>query len=289
MIKERSQIFSSFLLGIIICFYCTSASIAQTSRNNDPAFWTDDIQFDIATNQTFFKSYDSINSIVIGYKDLKPYYILLNFKNDPLGKNTEHFDLTFEGDLWLLKEAYPCIEVLDLHSDEFNSNASLGIEKIQRIKSITIERKKLQLSLFNATISSVTRDVLIENIWARPARYVGGTKELEKILSSISRPKLSKNDVDSVFLFKVKISKKGNVEEVDPVFDNKSSYTIALQKKLSEKNTSYFGDGTSKWKAAMRENISRPMNSILKIYVKRSQNGQLTIEIPTVLRNWTGN
>jgi hypothetical protein len=31
------------------------------------------------------------------------------------------------------------------------------------------------------------------------------------------------------------------------------------------------------------------MNSILKIYVKRGQNGQITIKIPTVLRNWTGN
>lgn len=289
MIKETLQIFSSFLLGIIICFYFTSASIAQTSRNNDPAFWTDDIQFDIATNQAFFKSYDSINSIIIGYKDLKPYYVLLNFKNDSLGEKTEHFDLTFEGDLWLLKKAYPSIEVLDLQSDLFNSNASLGIEKIQRIKSITIERKKLQLSLFNATISSTTRDYLIENIWARPATYVGGTKELEKNLSSISPPNLSKNEVDSVFLFKVKISKKGNLEEVEPVYGNKSSYSKALQKKLSEKNTSYFGDGTSKWKAAMRVNVSRPMNSILKIYVKRSQNGQIRIKIPTVLRNWTGN
>lgn len=289
MIKETSRIFSSFLLGIIICFYCTSTSIAQTSRNNDPAFWTDDIQFDIATNQTFFKTYDSINSILIGYKDLKPYYILLNFKNDSLGEKTEHFDLTFEGDLWLLKKAYPSIKVLDLESDVFNSGASLGIEKIQRIKSITIERNKLQLSLFNANISSATRDYLIENIWARPATYVGGTKELEKILSSINSPKLSKNDVDSVFLFKIKISKKGALEEVEPVYGNNSSYSKVLQKKLSEKNTNYLGDGTSKWKAAMRVNVSRPMNSILKIYVKRSQNGQITIKIPTVLRNWTGN
>jgi len=289
MIEETSRIFSSFLLGIIICFYCTSKSIAQTSRNNDPAFWTDDIQFDIATNQTFFKSYDWINSIVLGYKDLKPYYILLNFKNDSLGTKTEHFDLTFEGDLWLLKKAYPSIEVLDLQSDEFNSNASLGIEKIQRIKSITIERKKLHLSLFSATISSGTRDYLTENVWAFAARYVGGTKELEKNLSSISRPELSKNDVDSVFLFKVKISKEGDLEEVEPIYGNKSSYSKALQKKLSEKNTNYFGDGTSKWKAAMRGNVSRPLNSILKIYAKRSQNGQITIKTPTVLRNWTGN
>ncbi|MDF2516708.1 MAG: hypothetical protein K0R59_2004 [Sphingobacterium sp.] len=217
MIKEISRVFSSFLLGIIICFYCTSTSIAQTSRSNDPSSWTDDIQFNIATNQTFFKTYDSINSIVIGYKDLKPYYILLNFENDSLCEKTEHFDLTFEGDLWLLKKAYPSIEVLDLQSDVFNSNVGLGIEKIQRIKSITIERKKLQISLFNSTISSSIRDYLTENVWARPATYIGGTKELEKNLSSISSPKPSKNDVDSVFLFKVKISKEGNVEGVVPI------------------------------------------------------------------------
>lgn len=287
MIKEISRVFSSFLLGIIICFYCTSMSIAQTSYNNSSS-WTEDIPFNIATNQTFFKTYDSINSIFMGYKDLKPYYILLKFENDSFGERNEHFDLTFQGDLWLLKKVYPSIEVLDLQSDVFNSNVGLGIEKIQRIKSITIERKKLQITLFNNTISSDTRDDLTENVWAFPARYIGGTKELERNLSSISPPKLSKNEVDSVFLFKVKISKKGNLEEVEPVYGNKSSYSKVLQKKLSEKNTNYFSDGSPKWKAAIRYNVSRPMNSILKIYVKRSHDGQITIKIPTVLRNWTG-
>lgn len=288
MIKEISRAFSSFLLGIILCCYCPFMSIAQTSHNN-PSSWTEDMQFNIATNQTFFKTYDSINSIIIGYKDLKPYYILLKFENDSFGEKTEHFDLTFEGDLWLLKKAYPSIEVLDLQSDVFNSNVGLGIEKIQRIKSITIERKKIQITLFNNTISSDTRDDLTENVWAFPATYIGGTKVLERNLSSISSPMPSKNDVDSVFLFKVKISKKGDVEEVEPVQGDKSSYSKVLQKKLSEKNTNYFSDGSPKWKAAIRYNVSRPMNSILKIYIKRSHDGQITIRIPTVLRNWTGN
>lgn len=81
MIKEISRVFSSFLLGIILCCYCPFVSIAQTNHNN-PSSWTKDMQFNIATNQTFFKTYDLINSIFIGYKDLKPYYILLKFEND---------------------------------------------------------------------------------------------------------------------------------------------------------------------------------------------------------------
>lgn len=72
----------------------------------------------------------------------------------------------------------------------------------------------------------------------------------------------------SLGIFKVRIDKKGIFKESELLFGRESSFSRLINKILSDRETFFFKDGTSKFLPAIRLNTATPFETNLKIYIR---------------------
>ena len=130
-----------------------------------------------------------------------------------------------------------------------------------------------------------------------PAKYKGDLKNLENQISRDITSSYDGTPIDSVLVYEAVISlsdaELGRTAEEKfelkrLLFGKESVYSAIVAERLRAKETNYFDDGQPKWAAAIQGSSGRRMETKIKIYVRLNKDGSVTIKLPKMLGNFTG-
>ncbi|WP_286859796.1 MULTISPECIES: hypothetical protein [Sphingobacterium] len=274
-------------ISLFIIFSYSIAALAQKrDQLNDNGPKTEHSSTtSIAPQKTIYEKTPNIKSVYLAYKAKQPYYVIISFLDK---KVNETYNLDFEGDIFILSKKYP--EIYKLTSESYLKNIAINdsLKIDENFKALIFKRERTDFEVFNGDLDQTTKKQLIENIWATPPKLKAGNVDLVNKISSALKNNKLKAPIDSIQVFKVRIDKKGVFKESELLFGRESSFSRLIKKILSDRETFFFKDGTSKFLPAIRLNTAAPFETNLKIYVRLQPDGNIIIKTPLVQRNWSG-
>lgn len=229
-----------------------------------------------------------INYINIGYLDNEASYLKI-YLNDSIEfygwkENSQHFDLNFEGDVYMLNQNYPLIDLPSLMHITNQNGYGKAKNDVFYIKEISIYR--------DSTIFIYLKNKVLDKgrtLGGFPAKYLGNLKEIEEEIALNLAKNKSIPLKDSVCVFELVVTKQGALESGKLIGGEKSTFTeLVYETVFLEKNRN-FEDGKSKWKSAITYSSGRPINTKLKLYARVNNDGSVSVGLPSTLRNFTGN
>ncbi|TYP92254.1 hypothetical protein BC792_11729 [Sphingobacterium allocomposti] len=130
-----------------------------------------------------------------------------------------------------------------------------------------------------------------------PAKYLGDLKEIE---TRISRDVMSTNlktSIDSVLIYEAIVSysplgfsntQPAKFELQRLLYGQTSVFSDIAEKNLRANETNFYKDGKPKWSPAIQGSSGRPMETKIKVYVRLNTDGSVTLKLPRMLGNFTG-
>lgn len=229
----------------------------------------------------------NIKYMDIGYFDKKASYVKI-YVNETIqlngfNENNHYFDLNFEGDMYILKQNYPSINLpspMRITSQNIYGQESNDLYDIRRVSIYP-----------DSTIFFYSKNSIFDRektLWGVPAKYIGNLKVIqEEISDNLKQNKLDQLK-DSICVFEIVVTKEGELESGKLIGGDKSIFTQSVFETFFLKKNRYFEDSRSMWRPAVIYSSGRPINTKLKLYARLNKNGSVSIKLPNTLRNFTG-
>lgn len=224
-----------------------------------------------------------INHIYYSFESGRVKYIKIYFKDSSTTKNpslaslreqSKAFDLTFRGDSLMLMKDYPSLHV--------PSVPYLTSQTIFRKKDNSIDYVIAEATQYTDSIDYIyTRGYTIPygNGYGMHAKYYGSLKDLAmQIRKRLAEEGLTKME-ETEIVFLGKVDKKGKFGTTELIYGTRSRFADIAEDVL---NKSIF------WKSAINATSGGAMDINLKVYVKKDNSNEITLQLPERLYNFTG-
>ena len=217
-----------------------------------------------SSNALFFKSNATIKEVSVKYIGNHPHSLYLYFKNDTLNLNREYYDLGYEVDSCILANKYGTI-IFPLSPKRFYQFPNhKDYNKPLEIFSITIAKDSICYEL--GTEETVQRD-RGRIALGSAASYKG---DLAKLEMAVQRNDISGlQSPDSVIVFRGIVDVEGTLKNLELLIGEESKRSNRIQKIL-ERNKNC-------WNPALLWERHMHFESYVRIYIKRSKNGNTVI------------
>ncbi|MGO3109947.1 MAG: hypothetical protein ACTIJ8_15915 [Sphingobacterium sp.] len=221
-------------------------------------------------------------------------YIQNNFLQSAFASKNRFYDLGFEADYYVFKNNYPQIQVPktpDARRMKFAVNGNIETIKHYSISEI---RMYTDSTTFIYTHGYKWNE---KSYFGFPAKYKENLEDVEDQISRDMKSSHSDVSIDSVLVYEAVISltetEIGRTREEEfelkrLLFGRESAFSTVVEKNLKARKINYYNDGKSKWTAAILATSGRPIESKIKVYVRLNKDRSVTIKLPRMLGNFTG-
>lgn len=261
---------------IILVVGLSSILYAQTAKQDDDKeiLFSMSFVFSDTSNFNFFDKNPEVDHVAVTYKNDKPYFLFLSFNLvNGEKRSAEHYDMAFEGDVYMLKYKYGLINFRI-------PNFKVNYRYERKFLSVNHDHFWSRITKDSTVYSFLIDTANDERVLGGPAKYLGDISELESTLAKIFAERGNKKDVDSIVVFRGAIGKlaENNIRDIELVAGKPSAFSKLIQKELEKK--------TNFWRAA---GIDRgPIETWIRIYARLNPNGSITIKMPRRLRTLSG-
>ncbi|MFD1772126.1 hypothetical protein [Sphingobacterium suaedae] len=220
----------------------------------------------------FFKSYPKIKEYFIIYDDDAPSHLFINHnqKNSHPQKK-EFYDLTFEGDILVLRSRYPTFPIVKsstfyrITENELNSHD---------VHFIRVVRDSVKVRLYGPG------DVRGNETRAGfPARYKGNLDSLAQKIAKELRTDGYGYAIDSVLVYQARVERNGSFVKMSRIVGKVSPFSKILEKAFPLQQ--WFRPGpvdTAIWKAAIIYTSGAPISTNVRMYAKLNKDGTVTLK-----------
>ena len=224
----------------------------------------------------YYLTLGKITDVVLYYKNTDSVLQKFDFLDKPLQRYTKGFDLTFKGDSLIWEQQYsnlklPEIPVVTRYTLDWkpDSNTFLEISRVQEYADSTIYRYTKGYHIKRDKTGG----------WGTHIRLIGDMGLLEKQLSDQLQDK-NLQGVDSVLVYQVEVGRDRKFTINKLLYGSPSAFSQVVAKVLQE---------DAQWYPAIFSSSGGPIDLVrARIYVRLMQDGQVQIQIPQKLYNFTG-
>lgn len=204
------------------------------------------------------------------------------------------FDFGFIADRVIFKQKYPHIQL-----SAFPDVRIVDIyDKEDVNKKYTMEGVRLYSDSTVYVYTNIYEQSNKKSYFGFPAKYLGDLKEIEtRISRDVIRSTTLKTSIDSVLIYEAVVSySPPDFSNTQPtkfelqrlLYGQTSVFSDIAEKNLRAEETSFYKDGKPKWSPAIQGSSGRPMDTKIKVYVRLNTDGSVTIKLPRMLGNFTG-
>jgi len=220
-------------------------------------------------------------------------YIKKTFLAGVFSQRFFFYDLDFEGDRLVFKEKYPHIQLPALPSTKVTNR--YGKEDTSR--KYNIEEVHLYLDSTTYVYAHGYKPDHTKSLYGIPAKYVGDLGDIEARISQDMAAAAASTPIDSTLVYGAVITRfpveKGmaareKFELGSLLYGKPSVFSEIVKKNLMAHETSFGENGKPKWDFAILGTSGRPIDTRIKIYVHLNKDGSITMKLPRMLGNFTG-
>lgn len=220
-------------------------------------------------------------------------YLKVTFLEGAFKQKFFFFDFGFIADRIIFKQKYPHMQL-----SAFPGVRIVNIyEKEDVNKKYTLEGVRLYSDSTVYVYTNMSEQSNKKSYFGVPAKYLGDLKEIE---TRISRDVMSTNlktSIDSVLIYEAIVSysplgfsntQPAKFELQRLLYGQTSVFSDIAEKNLRANETNFYKDGKPKWSPAIQGSSGRPMETKIKVYVRLNTDGSVTLKLPRMLGNFTG-
>jgi len=229
---------------------------------------TDTLEWDSITiantvNAGFFTKYPNLINIGITYLDNKADMLITKDQNKDYGgrNKTQMYDLLYPGDYLIFENIYSKIDLL---SDSIVSKYKINKEN-RYLTNVIYTKDNIKFFYINV------KPELFYGL-GNPAKYLGDTKKVERLIAKKLKKNRSVKVIDSVLLFEARITKYNYVKEMRLSIGDSSKLADEILKIYNGPRK--YGKNVE-WESATCSGLYH--DSLFRIYVRLQPNGNVEI------------
>jgi|GEM_PF-1222963 len=236
---------------------------------------------------------DTIASVYIDPKHDTAYIKKTFLASGAFSQRFFFFDFGFEGDRLVFKKKYPQIQSPTLPSAKITNM----YEKEDSSRTYTIGGVRLYADSTVYVYTHGYKPDYTKSHFGMPAKYVGDLQEVEEQIAREMASAAVGTLLDSTLVYGAVITRypveegmaaREKFELENLLYGKPSAFSKIVEKTLLAKETNFDENGQPKWDFAIMPTSGRPMDTRIKIYVHLNTDGSITIKLPRMLGNFTG-